>query len=63
MARRWRRLPAACASGKGLGRTFTHHGPVEPLLAALAALPLLDVRIQEASLDEVFMEYYGDESR
>ena len=44
----------------GARRTFTHHGPIQPLLAALAALPLLDAKIQEASLDEVFMEYYGD---
>ena len=44
----------------GARRTFAHHGPIQPLLAALAELPLLDVRIQEASLDEVFMEYYGD---
>ncbi len=41
-------------------RTFSHHGPIQPLLAELAALPVLDVKIQEASLDEVFMEYYGD---
>ncbi len=41
-------------------RTFSHHGPIQPLLAALAELPVEDVRIQEASLDEVFMEYYGD---
>ena len=40
---------------------FRSHGPIQPLLAALAALPVLDVRIQEASLDEVFMEYYGEE--
>ena len=45
----------------GTRRTFSHHGPIQPLLAALAALPLHDVRIQEASLDEVFMEYYGEE--
>ncbi|MFM7552537.1 MAG: ABC transporter ATP-binding protein [Actinomycetota bacterium] len=40
--------------------TFSHHGEVGPLLAALAALAPRDVRIQEASLDEVFMEYYGE---
>jgi len=40
--------------------TFSHHGEVGPLLAALAALDPVDVRIQEASLDEVFMEYYGE---
>ncbi len=44
----------------GARRTFSHHGPIQPLLAELAALPALDVKIQEASLDEVFMEYYGD---
>ena len=45
----------------GARRTYSHHGPIQPLLAALAALPVVDVRIQEASLDEVFMEYYGEE--
>ena len=45
----------------GARRTYSHHGPIQPLLVALAALPLRDVRIQEASLDEVFMEYYGEE--
>ncbi len=40
--------------------TFSHRGEVGPLLAALAALDPVDVRIQEASLDEVFMEYYGE---
>ena len=47
----------------GARRTFTHHGPIQPLLAALADLPVLDVKIQEASLDEVFMDYYGDAER
>ena len=39
---------------------LSHRGPIQPLLAALAALPLQDARIEEASLDEVFMEYYGE---
>jgi ABC-2 type transport system ATP-binding protein len=54
-------LPGAEAIDRtGARRTFAHHGPIQPLLAVLADLPLLDVKIQEASLDEVFMEYYGD---
>ncbi len=36
-----------------------HHGDIRPLLVALSALDLDDVRIEEASLDQVFMEYYG----
>lgn len=39
---------------------LTHHGPVRPLLEAIAALDPLDARIEEAPLDEVFLEYYGD---
>lgn len=39
---------------------LSHRGPIQPLLAALAALPLQDARIEEASLEEVFMEYYGE---
>ncbi len=39
-----------------------HHGAITPLLAALATLEVEDVRIEEASLDQVFMEYYGAEA-
>jgi hypothetical protein len=35
---------------------------VRPLLSALAALDLRDVRIKEVSLDEVFMDFYRDEA-
>jgi ABC-2 type transport system ATP-binding protein len=42
--------------------TLAHHGEVRPLLTALAALDLRDVRIEEVSLDEVFMDYYRDEA-
>ncbi|MCX6392329.1 MAG: ABC transporter ATP-binding protein [Actinobacteria bacterium] len=42
--------------------TLAHHGEVRPLLTALAALDLHDVRIEEVSLDEVFMDYYRDEA-
>ena len=44
------------------GATLTHHGEVRPLLTALAALELRDVRIKEVSLDEVFMDFYRDEA-
>jgi len=40
--------------------TLAHQGAVGPLVTALASLDLLDVRIEEASLDQVFMEYYGE---
>ncbi len=40
--------------------TLTHQGDVRPLLEALTLLALTDVRIEEASLDQVFMEYYRD---
>jgi len=40
--------------------TLQHHGDVGPLLQALGLLDLHDVRIEEVSLDEVFMEYYRD---
>ena len=40
--------------------TLQHHGDVGPLLQALSLLDLHDVRIEEVSLDEVFMEYYRD---
>ena len=42
--------------------TLAHHGEVRPLLTALAALDLRDVRIEEVSLDTVFMDYYRDEA-
>ena len=42
--------------------TLAHHGDVRPLLTALAALDLHDVRIEEVSLDTVFMDYYRDEA-
>jgi len=42
--------------------TLAHHGEIRPLLTALAALDLRDVRIEEVSLDEVFMDYYRDEA-
>ena len=44
----------------GTRRAFSHTGEIGPLLAALGALELRDVRIEDASLDEVFMEYYDD---
>lgn len=47
----------------GTRATFAHHGAIGPLLVALAELDPRDVRIQEASLDEVFMEYYGEAMR
>jgi len=56
-------LPGCTLVDRTGGRvTLTHHGEVGPLLAALAALDLRDVRIEEVSLDTVFMDYYRDEA-
>jgi hypothetical protein len=37
---------------------LAHRGPPGPLLAALAALDPLDVTIEEAGLEEIFLDYY-----
>jgi ABC-2 type transport system ATP-binding protein len=37
---------------------LAHRGPPGPLLAALAALEPLDVTIEEAGLEEIFLDYY-----
>lgn len=56
-------LPGCTLVDRNGGRvTLTHHGEVRPLLSALAALDLRDVRIKEVSLDEVFMDFYRDEA-
>jgi ABC-2 type transport system ATP-binding protein len=56
-------LPGCTLVDRTGGRvTLAHHGEVRPLLAALATLELRDVRIEEVSLDEVFMDYYRDEA-
>jgi ABC-2 type transport system ATP-binding protein len=39
---------------------LSHHGAIRPLLESLADLDPLDARIEEAPLDEVFLEYYDD---
>lgn len=55
-------LPGCTLVDRTGGRvTLTHHGDVQPLIAALAGLALRDVRIEEVSLDQVFMDYYRDE--
>lgn len=43
--------------------SFLYNGSPSPLLAALAALPLKDVRINEPDLTEIFMHYYGKEEQ
>jgi ABC-2 type transport system ATP-binding protein len=56
-------LPGCTLVDRSAGRvTLTHHGEIRPLLAALAALEVRDVRIEEVSLDTVFMDYYRDEA-
>ena len=56
-------LPGCTLVDRTGGRvTLMHHGEVGPLLTALAALDLHDVRIEEVSLDTVFMDYYRDEA-
>ena len=37
-------------------------GDAAALLAALAALPITDVRIEEPGLDEIFLSYYRSEA-
>ena len=37
---------------------LAHRGPPGPLLDALAALDPLDVTIEEAGLEEIFLDYY-----
>ena len=42
--------------------TFTYTGDINPLLDRLAGYDLLDVDLQEAPLEEVFMRFYGGEA-
>lgn len=42
--------------------SFLYSGKPEPLLKALAALPLTDVTIAEPDLEEVFLHYYAKEA-
>jgi hypothetical protein len=35
-------------------------GPLGPLLRAVAALPVLDLQIEEAKLEDVILKYYRD---
>ena len=41
--------------------TFTYTGDVNDLIERLASLPLLDLDVEEAPLEEVFMRFYGGE--
>ena len=43
----------------GIG--FLYDGPMPALLAALAAAAPTDVRIEEPSLEEIFLRYYADD--
>jgi ABC-2 type transport system ATP-binding protein len=52
-------LPGARAVERaGDAWVLAHRGPPGPLLAALAALDPLDVTIEEAGLEEIFLDYY-----
>ena len=42
--------------------TFTYTGDVNDLVERLGTLPLLDLDIEEAPLEEVFMRFYGTEA-
>ncbi|MFW6265614.1 MAG: ABC transporter ATP-binding protein [Halanaeroarchaeum sp.] len=42
--------------------TFTYTGDVNALLERIAAYDLLDLEVEEAPLEEVFMRFYGGES-
>ena len=57
-----RRRRAVCrATPTGVRVTF--NGPPGPVLQAIDSLPLTAVRSQEASLEEIFLAYYGDGDR
>jgi ABC-2 type transport system ATP-binding protein len=45
------------------GIKVTLNGPPGPVLKAIDSLPLTAVRSQEASLEEIFLTYYGDGDR
>jgi len=45
------------------GVRVTLNGPPGPVLKAIDGLPLTAVRSQEASLEEIFLAYYGDGDR
>lgn len=40
--------------------TLDYHGEAAALVAALATLPIRDVRIEEPGLDEIFLSYYHE---
>jgi ABC-2 type transport system ATP-binding protein len=42
------------------GLRLTLDGPPGPVLHAIADLPVTNIRSQEASLEEIFLTYYGD---
>ena len=42
--------------------SFTYTGPYDPLLSTLREHDLLDLTIEEAPLEEVFMRFYGDQT-
>ncbi len=57
------RLPGAEVVARDGARVVLRHaGPVQPLLAALAALAPHDVQIEDASLDDVFMGHYAGDA-
>jgi ABC-2 type transport system ATP-binding protein len=45
--------------GDGTAITFTYTGAYEPLLEHLLGYDLLDLSIEEAPLEDVFMRFYG----
>jgi ABC-2 type transport system ATP-binding protein len=61
--------PIAIAGATGITQlgnavTFDYLGDAGTLLAALAALPVADVRIEEPGLEEIFLSYYrSDEAQ
>ena len=53
----------AQASRTPTGIKVTLNGPPGPVLKAIDGLPITAVRSQEASLEEIFLTYYGDGDR
>jgi len=51
---------AGDAGGESTSVSFTYTGAYEPLLRHLLEYDLLDLAIEEAPLEDVFMRFYGD---
>lgn len=53
--------PSKSATENATSVTFTYTGPYEPLLRQLLEYEILDLSIEEAPLEDVFMRFYGED--